>query len=153
MKNEMTLLNEGVFPFFQGFAEVFEEWNKELQKQTEKDNYPPYNIYIETAQEDNPEENIQKGDQIHVIELTVAGFDPEQIKKDITFKNNILTVKGEKVETPENRHYIVKKLATRKFERNFNINFPVGKIDIEIVNGILRIKIYQENNQVKINFK
>ena len=63
--------------------------------------YPPYNIE-------------QLGDNDYRISMAVAGFTQEEL--ELSFQENLLTVKGNKQADTE-RHYLYQGIAERGFER------------------------------------
>jgi len=93
--------------------------------------YPPYNIA--TAGEDR-----------YRITMAVAGFSEDELS--ITSEHNKLFVKGEKAEEEETEdtRYLYRGIATRSFERRFNLADHVRVSDARLDNGLLHIELERE---------
>ena len=91
--------------------------------------YPPYNIEV-------LEENR------YAITLAVAGFLPEEL--DIKVDRGVLTIRGQKKETEQERHYLYHGIANRTFERKFNIADFVEVTNANLDNGLLSIHLTKE---------
>jgi len=92
--------------------------------------YPPYNI--EVLDETNYE-----------IALAVAGFHQHEL--DIQTENGVLTVRGEKEgDESETKKYLHKGIATRTFERKFNLADHVEVTQAKLENGLLYIKLEKQ---------
>lgn len=93
--------------------------------------YPPYNIKAE-------DENTYQ------ITMAVAGFSREDL--DITSEQNTLTVSGnrEQDESDENGQYLYRGIATRSFQRRFNLADHVRVTGAELANGMLHIYLERE---------
>ena len=93
--------------------------------------YPPYNI--ETAGEDR-----------YRITMAVAGFSEDELS--ITSEHNKLFVKGEKAEEEETEEsrFLYRGIATRSFERRFNLADHVRVSDARLDNGLLHIELERE---------
>ncbi len=96
-----------------------------------QENYPPFDL-------------IKLGDNEYRIELAVAGFKPDEI--DITAQQNVLIVSGKKGGESENRgqDYIYRGIATRSFERRFELADHVKVKDARLENGLLTIELVRE---------
>ena len=92
--------------------------------------YPPYNI------ESHGEEN-------YSITLAVAGFSEDEI--DINVENQIMTIKGKKnLDENNESNYLHQGIATRSFEKKFNLAEYVEVTNANLVNGLLTIKLKKE---------
>lgn len=92
--------------------------------------YPPYNIEVVS-------------DNHYAITLAVAGFSAEEL--DIQVERGVLTVRGEKsADEFKNRNYLYHGIATRSFERKFNLAEYVEVTGANIVNGLLKIDLVRE---------
>lgn len=91
--------------------------------------YPPYNIE-------------QKSENNYRITMAVAGFSNEQL--DITQKENMLIVKGERKANDIDRNYIYQGIAERDFERKFQLADYVKVIGADLENGLLHIDLERE---------
>jgi molecular chaperone IbpA len=99
-------------------------------RQDQGNSYPPYNI--RTTSEDN-----------YQITMAVAGFSEDDI--DITTEHNRLSVIGSrKDETEEQGEYLHRGIATRSFERRFNLADHVKVISANLENGLLHIDLERE---------
>jgi molecular chaperone IbpA len=92
-------------------------------------NYPPYNI--EAMDEHN-----------YAITLAVAGFSEDEF--DLQVENGILTVRGKKQTDEDTRKYLYQGIATRSFERKFNLAEYVEVTDASVANGLLTIQLVRE---------
>jgi molecular chaperone IbpA len=93
------------------------------------DGYPPFDI--ESTGEDS-----------YQITLAVAGFRPEEI--EIVAQNNQLTVSGRKADESETSRYLHRGIATRAFERRFQLADFVAVQNADFDNGLLRISLKRE---------
>ena len=90
--------------------------------------YPPYNIE-------------QLGDNDYRISMAVAGFTQEEL--ELSFQENLLTVKGNKQADTE-RHYLYQGIAERGFERRFQLADYVRVKGADLKNGLLHIDLASE---------
>ena len=92
--------------------------------------YPPYNI--ETTEENQ-----------YSITLAVAGFTEDEL--DIQTERGVLTVHGKKASAEKDeRNYLYQGIATRSFERKFQLADHVSVTDAKLANGILSIELVKE---------
>jgi molecular chaperone IbpA len=90
--------------------------------------YPPYNIE-------------KVGDDAYRITMAVAGFDRDELQ--VVARQNTLSVAGRK-KSDENRQYLHRGLATRAFERQFNLADYVRVTGANLENGLLSIELVRE---------
>ncbi len=90
--------------------------------------YPPYNIE-------------QLGDSDYRISMAVAGFTQEEL--ELSFQENLLTVKGSKQADTE-RNYLYQGIADRGFERRFQLADYVRVKGADLKNGLLHIDLVRE---------
>ena len=90
--------------------------------------YPPYNIE-------------QLGDSDYRISMAVAGFTQEEL--ELSFQENLLTVKGSKQADTE-RNYLYQGIAERGFERRFQLADYVRVKGADLKNGLLHIDLARE---------
>lgn len=90
--------------------------------------YPPYNIE-------------QLGDSDYRISMAVAGFTQEEL--ELSFQDNLLTVKGSKQADTE-RNYLYQGIAERGFERRFQLADYVRVKGADLKNGLLHIDLVRE---------
>ncbi|MGD9021685.1 MAG: Hsp20 family protein [Lysobacterales bacterium] len=98
---------------------------------TEQGNgYPPYNI--RSTSEDH-----------YRITMAVAGFSEDEL--NISTENSRLLVTGKREEdTEEQGEYLYRGIATRSFERRFNLADHVKVIGASLENGLLHIDLERE---------
>jgi len=92
-----------------------------------------------------PPYNIQKaGEDRYRITMAVAGFSDNEL--NITTENNRLVVTGEKPEEQESEDnaYLYRGIATRSFERRFNLAEHVRVSGARLDNGLLHIELERE---------
>jgi len=99
-------------------------------RQDQGNSYPPYNIRI--TSEDH-----------YRITMAVAGFSENDI--DITSEHNRLVVTGKGTdEAEEQGEYLHRGIATRAFERRFNLADHVNVVGASLENGLLHIDLERE---------
>jgi molecular chaperone IbpA len=92
--------------------------------------YPPYNI---EATEENE----------YAITIAVAGFGESEL--DIQTERGVLTVRGEKAKDDDKpRNFLYQGIATRTFERKFQLADHVEVVDADLSNGMLTISLVKE---------
>ena len=92
-----------------------------------------------------PPYNIQKaGEDKYRITMAVAGFSESDL--DITTENNRLTVSGTRKDEDESEEnaYLYRGIATRSFERRFNLADHVKVVGASLENGLLHIDLERE---------
>ena len=116
-------------PFLVGFDDI----ERALEKVSKgSDGYPPYDIQRLTDDDDQT---------VLRITLAVAGFSEDEL--DITVEQNELVVRGRKAEEPE-RTYLYRGIATRSFERQFQLADFVRVVGAELKDGLLHIDLVRE---------
>jgi molecular chaperone IbpA len=111
-----------------GFDRLFEFLESSNREQT--DNYPPYDIE-------------KLSDDRYRITLAVAGFGPGDI--DITARQNLLTITGRKAENrARDGNYVHMGIATRAFERRFELADFVRVDAADMQDGLLSIELVRE---------
>jgi len=99
-------------------------------RQDQGNGYPPYNILI--TSEDH-----------YRITMAVAGFSDDEI--DITSEQNRLLITGNRAdESEEQGEYLHRGIATRSFERRFNLADHVRVTGASLENGLLHIDLERE---------
>jgi molecular chaperone IbpA len=94
-------------------------------------NYPPYNI-------------VKTGEHTFELQLAVAGF--QQHELDISVKDGVITVKGEKGDVtvlPEGHEFFYQGISARRFVRSWPLGEYVEVRDAELKDGILSVKLEQ----------
>lgn len=93
--------------------------------------YPPYNVAV-------------LGEDSYRITMAVAGFSEEEL--DIETEQNTLTVSGKQAERSQTDEpqYLYRGIATRSFERRFQLADHVEVREAKLVNGLLHIDLKRE---------
>ncbi len=109
-----------------GFDRLFDLLETGMPGDAPADGYPPFDI-------------VREGEDSYRITLAVAGFAPNEI--EIVAQQNQLTVTGERAENADKREYLHRGIATRAFERRFQLAdfIEVGNAHFE--NGLLSIEL------------
>lgn len=99
-------------------------------RQDQGNSYPPYNI--RTTSEDH-----------YQITMAVAGFSENDI--EITTEQTRLLIVGNRAdEAEEQGEYLHRGIATRSFERRFNLADHVKVVNANLENGLLHIDLERE---------
>jgi molecular chaperone IbpA len=88
--------------------------------------YPPYNIE-------------RLGENEYRITMAVAGFGEDELKVDV--KEQTLTVRGEKRAEDKQREFLHRGIASRAFERRFQLADHVEVKGADVKDGMLHIDI------------
>jgi molecular chaperone IbpA len=112
----------------------FDRWNDLFEAAQRADdsaaNYPPYNIE-------------KAGDDRYRIMMAVAGFGEGDI--EVTAQENLLVVSGNLGEPREaDTTYLHRGIATRAFERRFNLADHVRVVGATLADGVLRVDLERE---------
>jgi molecular chaperone IbpA len=91
--------------------------------------YPPYNIERVTENE-------------YCITMAVAGFGKEDV--EIEVKENRLSIRGEKKKTDTERRFLHRGIASRAFERRFQLADHVEVSGADVKNGLLSVDLKHE---------
>lgn len=111
-----------------GFDNLFEQLNRTFANSKTDGNYPPHNV-------------VKLDDTHFVIELAVAGFAEAEI--DVELKENVLSVKGERVKSDTEVEYLHKGISARNFTRTFPLAEHIEVRGATVQNGILAIALEQ----------
>jgi molecular chaperone IbpA len=111
-----------------GFDRIFDLLENATRVQS-LDNWPPYNI--EKAGEDQWR-----------ITMVVAGFAADEL--DLTAQPNLLVVSGQKQGEDNAQQYLHQGIATRPFERRFELADYVKVRGASLANGLLTIELVRE---------
>ncbi len=111
-----------------GFDRLFDMLDQTTQVEP-MTNWPPYNI--EKAGEDQ-----------YVITMAIAGFSADEV--EITQKENLLVVTGQKKGSEEGKQYLHRGIATRAFKQSFNLADHVKVSAAGLDNGLLTISLVRE---------
>ena len=91
--------------------------------------YPPYNIE-------------KLGDDAYRISIAVAGFGSDELSVDV--RDGALIVAGRKAEEAGERSYLHRGIATRAFERRFQLADHVRVTGASHADGMLHIDLVRE---------
>ena len=110
-----------------GFDRLFDML--EASARQSSDNYPPFNL--ERIAEDQ-----------YRITIAVAGFRRDEI--EIVAQQNLLTVKGKKDKDGDQSAFLHLGIATRSFERRFELADFIRVDDARLNDGLLTIELVRE---------
>jgi molecular chaperone IbpA len=109
-----------------GFDRLFDLMNG--VQLPDNDGYPPYDI-------------LRLADDTYRISLALAGFSKDDIT--ITAQQNLLTVAGRRAQAGE-REYLYQGIASRPFERQFNLADYVEVTRASFDHGLLQIDLVRK---------
>jgi molecular chaperone IbpA len=124
-------MNLDLTPLFRtsvGFDRMAQMMNQAHRIDQANVSYPPYNI--ETIEENK-----------YQITLALAGFTQNDI--EITSEQNVLVIRGKTKDDVE-RKYLHRGIATRSFERKFQLADHVKVTTAAMENGLLHIQMMKE---------
>jgi molecular chaperone IbpA len=82
-------------------------------------------------------------DEYHyAITLAVASFTENEL--DIQVENGILTVRGKKRTAVDSRNYLDQGIASRSFERKFNLADHIEVTEATVTHGLLTVHLIKE---------
>jgi molecular chaperone IbpA len=116
-----------LFRSFIGFDRLAD--SLEAAYRSESGGYPPYNIE-------------RTGEDRYRISMAVAGFGSDQL--DVEVKENILTVRGDKADEPEESELLYRGIANRSFERRFQLADYVVVKGAGLKDGLLHIELERQ---------
>jgi len=123
-------------PFYRssiGFDQLANMLDSTLRSDNSANSYPPYNIEV-------------IDDNKYEISLAVSGFSEQEL--DIQVENKALTVRGSKAQDKTDRNYLHKGIASRAFERKFNLADYVEITNASLKDGLLIISLVKEIPEV-----
>lgn len=112
-----------------GFDRLANLLDTALRSDNVSTGYPPYNIEV-------------TGEDHYRISLAVAGFSADEI--DIEVKENMLTVSGKKGDDIADRQYLHRGIATRGFQRSYQLADYVRVDSADLKDGLLHIDLVRE---------
>ena len=107
-----------------GFDRLFQLLDGGVE--SEANTYPPYNIE-------------RTADNQYRITMAVAGFGKDEI--DIQAKEQTLTIKGDKKAEDKQRQFLHRGIATRAFERRFQLADHVEVTGADLQDGLLHVEL------------
>jgi molecular chaperone IbpA len=118
-------------PLFQssiGFDHAFDLLDKAARVHS-LENWPPYDIE-------------KTGEDRYRITMAVAGFSPDEL--EMTKHANLLVVSGSKAEKEERAQVLHRGIATRGFQRRFQLADYVEVAGADLADGLLVIDLVRE---------
>ena len=112
-----------------GFDQIADIMDRVLASDTTGPSYPPYNIE-------------KTADDTYRISIAVAGFSDQDL--DVEVKENALVVSAKKAEEDSAKTYLHRGIATRAFERRFQLADHVRVVGASHINGMLHIDLVRE---------
>jgi molecular chaperone IbpA len=115
-----------------GFDRLFDVLEHNARATTSDSNYPPYDIE-------------KSGEDSYRITIAVAGFARDEI--EVIANQNLLTVSARKpeiTEASETPRYVHRGIATRAFERRFQLADYVQVTAADVADGLLTIDLLRE---------
>ena len=111
-----------------GFDNLQHRLDSALRYAQANDAYPPYNIE-------------KLSDDGYRIFIAVAGFGEKYL--DVTVKDDVVVVSG-KLDADRENAYLHRGIATRSFERRFQLADHVKVVDAHLADGLLEIDLARE---------
>lgn len=112
-----------------GFDRVADMMDRMLAAEPAQPTYPPYNI-------EKTDENAYR------ITVAVAGFTADELNVEV--KENALVIGARKAEEDEGRTYLHRGIATRAFERRFQLADHVKVTGATHADGMLHVDLVRE---------
>jgi molecular chaperone IbpA len=112
-----------------GFDRLFSLMDAMGAGETAQPAYPPYNIE-------------RTGENAYRITMAVAGFGETELGLEV--KEGTLLVKGEKAAAEETKELLYRGIASRSFERRFQLADHVIVQGARLENGLLHIELVRE---------
>ena len=113
-----------------GFDQMFDQMERRFANSV-SNNYPPHNI-------------LKTGENQYEIQIAVTGFEKSEVS--VTIEDNVLVIKGEKIEPviiegQDVPIYLHRGLATRDFVKEFPLAEHIEVTGAETKNGMLTVKL------------
>ena len=114
-----------------GFDRMMKLLDASAQLDASAPSYPPYNIE-------------KLGEDQYRITMAVAGFTEADL--DVTVHENRLTITGKiaKEESEEQARYLHRGIATRAFERRFELADHIQVTNAQVENGLLHVDLVRD---------
>ena len=112
-----------------GFDQIADMFDRVLSGDVAQNSYPPYNIE-------------KTADDAYRISIAVAGFSDADLSVEV--KEGALIVSARKAEEDENRTFLHRGIATRAFERRFQLADHVRVTGAAHTDGMLHIDLVKE---------
>lgn len=112
-----------------GFDRVANLIDSAMRGNQSSPGYPPYNIEV-------------VGENTYSITVAVSGFSENEL--DIQIESGTLTISGKKENTRDEKEYLYQGIATRSFERKFNLADYIKVEGADLKNGLLTVSLSKE---------
>lgn len=112
-----------------GFDQIADMMDRVLSADINQSTYPPYNIE-------------KTADDTYRISIAVAGFSADDLSVEV--KDGALVVSARKAEEDEDRNFLHRGIATRAFERRFQLADHVRVDGAAHSDGMLHIDLVRE---------
>ena len=112
-----------------GFDQMTDMMDRLMSNEVSQPTYPPYNIEKTAA-------------DAYRISIAVAGFSASDL--NVELKENGLVVSGRKADEDKERTYLHRGIATRAFERRFQLADHVRVTGASHADGMLHIDLQRE---------
>ncbi len=112
-----------------GFDQIADMMDRVMSSDAPNASYPPYNI--EKTAEDS-----------YRISLAVAGFAPDNLSVEV--RDGALIVSARRPEEAEDRTFLHRGIATRSFERKFQLADHVRVASASCADGMLHVDLARE---------
>lgn len=112
-----------------GFDQIAELMHRVSASDSPNTAYPPYNIE-------------KTADDAYRISIAVAGFSEQDLNVEV--KENALVVSAKKAQTTDEKNYLHRGIATRSFERKFDLADHVRVVSASHADGMLNIDLIRE---------
>ena len=112
-----------------GFDRLFSLMDAMGAGEASQPGYPPYNIE-------------RTGETAYRITMAVAGFGEPDLSLEV--KEGVLVVKGDKTAAEESKELLYRGIASRSFERRFQLADHVVVRGAKLENGLLHIDLVRE---------
>ena len=112
-----------------GFDQIADMMDRVLSSDSAQPSYPPYNIE-------------KTSDDTYRISVAVAGFSDADLSVEV--KENALVIAAKKAETETEPTYLHRGIATRSFERKFQLADHVQVTGAAHENGMLHVDLKRE---------
>ena len=114
-----------------GFDRLANAMDRALTNDVSANGYPPYNIE-------------KSGDDSYRISIAVAGFSDDELSIEMRDHQLFVSAKKAEAETAEDVTFLHRGIASRAFEKRFQLADHVRAVGGSTENGILHIELLRE---------
>lgn len=112
-----------------GFDRISRLVDSALQVDHDAKSYPPYNI-------------LKVDENVYRITLAVAGFSASEL--EVEAQDNRLTVSGRNVRDDEGVEFLHRGIASRAFQRTFQLADHIRVVGADVADGLLHIQLERQ---------